>query len=47
MGHPDLALADHGKLVTMGSPLADELDYVIKKGEKKTPERFFGVSGKI
>lgn len=47
MGNTNLALDDHGKLVDMNSPLADELRYVVRNGHEKEPEQFFGVSRRI
>jgi len=47
MGSTDMALKDHETLVSMGSPLAKELEYVIENGREKSPERFFGVSKKM
>ena len=47
MGNKSFALKDHEKLVTMGSPLADELEYVVVNGREKEPEQFFGVSRKM
>ena len=35
------------KLLAMGSPLADELEYVVANGREKEPEQFFGVSPKM
>jgi hypothetical protein len=31
----------------MGSPLAEELEYVVVNGREKEPEQFFGVSRKM
>ena len=47
MGDKEKALKDHQTLVDMGSPLAKELEYVVKNGREKTPEQFFGVSEKL
>jgi Flp pilus assembly protein TadD len=47
MGNKSLALKDHEKLLAMGSPLADELEYVAVSGREKEPEQFFGVSRKM
>ena len=47
MGNKSLALKDHEKLLAMGSPLADELEYVVANGREKEPEQFFGVSPKM
>lgn len=47
MGDKSLALKDHEKLIAMGSPLANELEYVVANGREKTPEQFFGVSRKV
>lgn len=47
MGDKQRALEDHEALVKMGSPLAEELEYVVKNGREKTPEQFFGVSEKL
>ena len=47
MGINSLALKDHEKLLAMGSPLAEELEYVVINGSKKEPEQFFGVSPKV
>ena len=47
MGNKSLALKDHEKLLAMGSPLADELEYVVVSGREKEPEQFFGVSRKM
>ena len=44
MGNKSLALEDHEKLLAMGSPLAEELEYVVVNGREKEPEQFFGVS---
>ncbi|MGD9133935.1 MAG: tetratricopeptide repeat protein [Desulfobacterales bacterium] len=44
MGNKSLALKDHEKLLAMGSPLAEELKYVVENGREKEPEQFFGVS---
>ncbi len=44
MGNRSLALDDHETLVSMKSPLAAELQYVVENGREKTPERFLGVS---
>ena len=44
MGNKSLALQDHEKLLAMGSPLAEELEYVVVNGREKEPEQFFGVS---
>lgn len=44
MGNKSLALKDHEKLLVMGSPLAEELEYVVVNGREKEPEQFFGVS---
>ena len=44
MGKKTLALKDHKKLLAMGSPLAEELEYVVVNGREKEPEQFFGVS---
>ena len=46
MGNRALALKDHEKLVSMRSPLAGELEYVVTNGREKEPEQFFGVSRK-
>ncbi|WP_241901924.1 tetratricopeptide repeat protein, partial [Vibrio breoganii] len=42
MGDKQRALEDHEALVKMGSPLAEELEYVVKNGREKTPEQFLG-----
>ena len=47
MGDKSLALKDHEKLLAMGSPLAEELEYVVVNGREKEPEQFFGVSRKM
>ena len=47
MENKSLALNDHEKLLAMGSPLADELEYVVANGREKEPEQFFGVSRKM
>ena len=47
MGNPALALDDHNTLVSMNSPLAVELQYVVENGREKEPEQFFGVSRKM
>lgn len=47
MGNPELAEADLEQLQELGSPLVEELAYVIEQGEEKEPEQFFGVSGVI
>jgi tetratricopeptide (TPR) repeat protein len=47
MGNKPLALRDHEKLLAMGSPLAEELEYVVANGREKEPEQFFGVSRKV
>ncbi|MGD8701997.1 MAG: tetratricopeptide repeat protein [Desulfosarcina sp.] len=47
MGNKNLAMDDHSKLVSMGSPLAEELQYVVENGREKEPEQFFGVSRKV
>ena len=47
MGNKSLALEDHEKLLAMGSPLAEELEYVVVNGREKEPEQFFGVSRKM
>jgi tetratricopeptide (TPR) repeat protein len=47
MGNKSLALKDHEKLLSMGSPLVDELEYVVINGREKAPEQFFGVSPKM
>ena len=47
MGNRQLALEDHQKLVSLGSVLAVELEYVITEGREKEPEQFFGVSGNV
>ena len=47
MGNKSLALKDHEKLLAMGSPLAEELEYVVVNGREKEPEQFFGVSRKV
>ena len=47
MGNKERALEDHQKLVAMNSVLASELEYVVKNGKEKEPEKFFGVSRKI
>ncbi|GEA50530.1 hypothetical protein VIN01S_13340 [Vibrio inusitatus NBRC 102082] len=47
IGDEQRALEDHQTLVDMRSPLAAELEYVIKNGREKTPEQFFGVSNKF
>ena len=47
MGNKSLALKDHEKLLAMGSPLAEELEYVVVNGREKEPEQFFGVSRKM
>ncbi|GAB7219185.1 hypothetical protein VcTj87_10060 [Vibrio comitans] len=47
MGDKQRALADHQTLVDMRSPLAAELEYVVKNGREKTPDQFFGVSDKL
>ncbi len=44
MGNPELAAADLEQLQELGSPLVEELEYVIEQGEEKEPEQFFGVS---
>ncbi len=42
------ARADLAKLKSLGSPLSSELAWVIEHGGKeKTPERFFGVNGRL
>lgn len=44
MGNPDLAEADHERLLEIGSDeLAAELEWVIENGREKEPEQFFGV----
>lgn len=47
MGNGSLALGDHNTLVSMNSPLAAELQYVVENGREKEPEQFFGVSRKM
>ena len=47
MGNKSLALKDYEKLLALGSPLADELEYVVANGREKEPEQFFGVSRKM
>jgi hypothetical protein len=47
MGNRSLALDDHNTLVSMRSPLAAELEYVVENGREKEPEQFFGVSRKM
>lgn len=47
MGNTSLANDDLAKLRALKSPLADELEFVIKNGEEKAPEQFFGVSTKV
>ena len=47
MGNRSLALDDHNTLVSMNSPLAAELQYVVENGREKEPEQFFGVSRKM
>lgn len=47
MGDKKRALEDHQTLVEMGSPLAVELEYVVKNNREKAPEQFFGVSEKL
>jgi tetratricopeptide (TPR) repeat protein len=47
MGNKSLALEDHEKLLSMGSPLAEELEYVVVNGREKEPEQFFGISRKM
>ncbi|MFC0174075.1 tetratricopeptide repeat protein [Vibrio comitans] len=47
MGNKQRALEDHQTLLDMKSPLAAELEYVVKNGREKTPEQFFGVSNKL
>ncbi|MEZ9421439.1 hypothetical protein BCT86_07360 [Vibrio breoganii] len=47
MGDKQRALKDYQTLIQMGSPLAEELEYVVKNGREKTPEQFFGVSEKL
>lgn len=47
MGNINLAEQDLAILRSMDPQLAGELDYVIKQGEEKTPEQFFGVSQKV
>jgi tetratricopeptide (TPR) repeat protein len=47
MGKKSLALEDHSTLAARKSPLAEELQYVIKNGREKEPEQFFGVSRRI
>jgi hypothetical protein len=47
MGNKSLALKDHEKLLAMGSPLAEELEYVVVNEREKEPEQFFGVSRKM
>ena len=47
MGQPERAKADLSRLQRLGSEdLANELAYVIERGEEKQPEQFFGVSAK-
>ena len=44
MGHKDLALGDHQKLIELSEDdLASELEWVVENGKEKTPARFFGV----
>ncbi len=47
MGNQQLAEQDLAKLIELNSTLANELEYVIERGEEKNPEQFFGVSGKV
>ena len=47
MGNRSLALDDHNTLVSLKSPLAAELEYVVENGREKEPEQFFGVSRKM
>ena len=47
MGNKSLARKDHEKLLAMGSPLAEELEYVVVNEREKEPEQFFGVSRKM
>jgi tetratricopeptide (TPR) repeat protein len=45
-GQPDLARADHAKLVKMKSKLAAPLLKVIETGREEEPEQFYGVAKK-
>ncbi|WP_394244138.1 tetratricopeptide repeat protein [Vibrio astriarenae] len=47
MDRVDLAQNDLAALITMKSPLADELKFVIDNTKEKTPEQFFGVSAAV
>ncbi len=47
MQNLELAQQDLQMLQTMNSPLAAELEPVIKTGQEKDPEQFFGVSSKL
>ncbi|WP_103878593.1 tetratricopeptide repeat protein [Vibrio hangzhouensis] len=46
MGNDDLARKDLNTLLALNSPLATELEFVIENQVEKTPEQFFGVSGR-
>ena len=47
MGNKDKAQNDYAALKSMNPSLAAELQYVMRNGGEKTPERFFGVSREI
>ena len=47
MGYKELALKDHEMLISLGSKLAGELEYVVTNDREKEPEQFFGVSRKL